>query len=197
LEKINRIAYEIEKKQHGNPSGGDNTISTYGGFLLYRKETEAFKVFSPLKVKISPPFFLINSGKPVETTGEMVRMVKEFYLRFPAKVEKIFRRMEQVTRDFLEFLSGEKLNIEDSIRVNERLLERLGVVSPKTKTLIKRIEGIGGSAKISGAGGRKGNSGMVIAYHPDQEKLIDFGKKEGLFLFRVKLGEKGVRIDKN
>ena len=168
-----------------------------GAFFYTEKKQKHLRFFRLLRSRFPPPFFLINSGKPVETTGEMVRMVKEFYLRFPAKVEKIFRRMEQVTRDFLEFLSGEKLNIEDSIRVNERLLERLGVVSPKTKTLIKRIEGIGGSAKISGAGGRKGNSGMVIAYHPDQEKLIDFGKKEGLFLFRVKLGEKGVRIDKN
>ena len=40
LEKINQIAYEIEKRQHGNPSGGDNTVSAYGGFLWYRKEAE-------------------------------------------------------------------------------------------------------------------------------------------------------------
>src|SRR3989344_2051394 len=31
--KINELAFEAEKQQHGNPSGGDNTIVTYGGML--------------------------------------------------------------------------------------------------------------------------------------------------------------------
>ena len=43
LEKINEMAYKMEKKFHGNPSGADNTICTYGGFLWYRKENENFK----------------------------------------------------------------------------------------------------------------------------------------------------------
>lgn len=33
LEKINKFAYKLEKGLHGNPSGVDNTIVTYGGFL--------------------------------------------------------------------------------------------------------------------------------------------------------------------
>src|SRR5689334_3368158 len=28
---VNQFAYEVEKKQHGNPSGGDNTTVTMGG----------------------------------------------------------------------------------------------------------------------------------------------------------------------
>lgn len=55
--RINEIAYELEKKQHGTPSGGNNTISTYGGFLWFRKETEEFKVFSRLPIKALPKFF--------------------------------------------------------------------------------------------------------------------------------------------
>lgn len=197
LERINKIAYEIEKKQHGNPSGGDNTISTYGGFLLYRKETETFKVFSSLKTQVFPSLFLINSGKPIETTGEMVDKVKRFRLKFPNKVEKIFEEMEQVTRGFLRFLSKEESNLGELIKTNEELLEALGVVSERTMNLIQKIEKIGGSAKISGAGGTKDNSGIIITYHPDQEKLFSFAKKESLDIFRVKLGEKGVRIEKH
>lgn len=56
-EKINKIAYEIEKKQHGNPSGGDNAVSTHGGFLWFRKETEEFKAFFHLAVQSPPQFF--------------------------------------------------------------------------------------------------------------------------------------------
>ncbi|HEX8965619.1 MAG TPA: hypothetical protein VF820_04280, partial [Patescibacteria group bacterium] len=37
-EIINTIAFETEKKRHGFPSGGDNTISAYGGFIWYKKK---------------------------------------------------------------------------------------------------------------------------------------------------------------
>ena len=197
LKKINEIAYGIEKKQHNNPSGGDNTISTYGGFLLYRKETETFKVFSSLKTRVFPSLFLINSGKPIETTGEMVDRVRRFYLRSPLKVEKTFKEVEQVTRGFLKFLSKEESNLGELVKTNEELLERLGVVSKKTMRLIRKVEKIGGFAKISGAGGVKENSGIMIAYHADPEKLISFAEKERLDMFRVKLGEKGVKFGKS
>lgn len=193
LKKINEIAYEIEKKQHGTPSGGDNTVSVYGGFLLYRKETEVFKVFSPLKTKVFPSIFLINSGKPEEGTGEMIEIVKDFVLNFPREAEKVFREIEQITRSFLRFLSGEEQNFSDLIMRNERLLEKLGVVSDKTKILIRKIESIGGSAKISGAGGVRKNSGIILAYHQDPKVLVKLANEEKLDMFRVRLGEKGVK----
>jgi len=195
LKKINEIAYEIEKKQHGTPSGGDNTISTYGGFLLYRKETENIKTFLSLKTKVFSSIFLINSGKPKENTGEMIKSVRDFLSRSPQKVEKFFREIEQVTRNFLRFFSGEELDFGSLITRNERLLEQLGVVSPKTKILIQKIEKEGGFAKISGAGGTKENSGIVLAYHRDPNVLLKLAKEEKLDMFKVKLGEKGVKSE--
>ena len=47
LEKINEIAYGIEKKQHNNPSGGDNTISAYGAFFYIAKKQRPLKFFLP------------------------------------------------------------------------------------------------------------------------------------------------------
>ena len=196
LKNINGIAYEIEKKQHGTPSGGDNTVCTYGGFLLYRKETEIFKVFSSLKTKIFPKVFLINSGKRLESTGEMVKAVKDFVFKSPQKAEQIFKETEKITRSFLRYLSGEELNFGDLIKNNERLLEKLGVVSDKTKILIRKIEKNGGSAKISGAGGFKGSSGVILVYHQDPKILLKFAGEENLEMFEVKLGEKGVRSEK-
>ncbi|MBI3559700.1 hypothetical protein HY087_01050, partial [Candidatus Gottesmanbacteria bacterium] len=72
---INQIAYEIEKKMHGNPSGGDNTTVTIGGFIWFRKELEFLKSIWQLPFKLPKNldhFFLINTGRPKETTGEMV-----------------------------------------------------------------------------------------------------------------------------
>jgi mevalonate kinase len=198
LEKINDFAYKLEKGLHGNPSGVDNTVVTYGGFLWYRKENENFKTFKQIEPKVAlPKLILLNSGKPEESTKEMVAYVAGLHKRNKKQVESIFREIESVTKGFLDLLlgaTGEKFG--DLIRDNEKLLEELGVVSEKTKQIIRMIEKAGGSAKISGAGGKKEGSGMLIVYHKDIEKIILLGKKNGLTLSPVKLGEGGVRIEK-
>ena len=198
LEEINKKAYELEKMQHGNPSGVDNTVSTYGGFLWYRKEAEGLKTFSSVPVKIKlPKFFLINTGKPVETTKEMVSVVARLVKKHPLKYKTIFTKIEVVTKFFLKCLLGEEKNdISTLIKENERLLEKLGVVSKSTIKTVKGIERIGGAAKISGAGGIKGNSGVLLAYHKGRDKLVGFAKDMNLDIFPVKLGEGGVRIEK-
>lgn len=198
LEEINRLAYELEKEQHGNPSGGDNTVSTYGGFLWFRKEAEGLKTFCPLKVQDFPQLFFINTGKPRETTKGMIDRVKNTYSNYPAKTEKIFLGIEKISRNFLKLLLREKTGeIGDLLRENEELLEKLGVVSFSAKTIIRKIEKIGGAAKISGAGGHKEASGILLVYHPESKTILDFSKKQKLEIFKVKLGEEGVRIEKD
>lgn len=197
-DKINALAYALEKKQHGNPSGVDNTVSTYGGFLWYRKESENFKIFKSFVPKIKlPPVFVINTGRPLETTGQMVKLVADAKIHRKSYFHRVFREIEGVTKEFLRFLTGEKTaNFGELITSNERLLETLGVVSKSTRELIKQIEKTGGHAKISGAGGRKENSGIILIYHKDPEKLKNFAKKNKLTLNSVKMGEEGVRIGK-
>lgn len=197
LEKINSIGYEIEKKQHGNPSDGDNTIATYGGFLWFRKESEKQKIFSPIKIeKKLPRLFLIDTGMPKESTKEMVSLVRSFYNQHKRKVEKIFLEMEKVTKAFLRYvLKEERTPFQDLLRENELLLERLGVVSSSTRQIIRGIEELGGAAKISGAGGKKGGSGIILAYHKNPDRLLSFAARRNLDIFSVKLGEEGVKVE--
>ena len=69
-EKVNELAYSFEKTQHGNPSGVDNAVAVFGGFLRFQKISEQQKKFSFLKTKIHfPSMFLLNTGKPIETTN--------------------------------------------------------------------------------------------------------------------------------
>jgi len=199
-EKINEIAYEIEKKQHGTPSGGDNTISTYGGFLWYRKETELLKLFQPLKFNLSklPEFVLINTGRPAETTGEMVTRVRRLYERKKARIEKILNQMEKTTKEMLIALyQMDKKKLTVAIRKNERLLESLGVVSPFAQALIREINRLGGAAKVCGAGGKKKGSGIILVFHPQKKALFKLAKKRNLPAFEVKLGEEGVRYERD
>lgn len=198
LEKINKSAYKLEKGLHGNPSGVDNTIVTYGGFLWYRKETENFKTFKQIESKVKlPKLFLLNSGKPEESTKEMVGYVANIFAKRKTYIKTVFEEIETVTKGLLKYLLNEQSpNFGELIRANEKLLEKLGVVSETTKKIIRLIEKEGGCAKISGAGGIKDGSGMVIVYHKDIDKISLIAKKHGFDLSPVKLGEEGVRIEK-
>lgn len=198
LDGINDVAYKIEKKRHGNPSGVDNTVSTYGGFLWYRKESESLKLFSPIEVKKAlPKIYLIDTGRPLESTKEMVARVQKLYKKEPASIEIIFKKIEKVTRNFLKYLLGENAaSFQDLIKENESLLEKLGVVSNSTVKLIRQIEKIGGAAKISGAGGWRDKSGILLVYHKNSYKLQKFVQEKKLKLLEVKLGEEGVKIEK-
>ena len=198
LEKVNELAYKMEKVRHGNPSGVDNTVCTYGGFLWYRKENENLKIFKPIILKRKfPKVYLLNTGKPLETTKEMVEGVADRFLDRESYFDTVLKDMEKVTKYFLEFLVGDKeVELGSIIKENELLLERFGVVSKSTKEIIRKIEKIGGAAKISGAGGRKDKSGIIIIYHKDSEKLQAFAKKNTLNLFSVRMGKEGIRIEK-
>jgi mevalonate kinase len=197
-EKINEAAYKMEKVHHGNPSGVDNTISTYGGFLWYRKEAEGLKIFEKIKIKRKfPKIYLLNSGKPAESTKEMVEYIAGRYKREKPTVEELFKRIEAVTRKFLKYSLGEvDESFGELLKENELLLEKLGVVSAATKRIIRKIEKMGGYVKVSGAGGRRKGSGILIVYHKNYGRIRKFAERNKLDFFPVKMGEGGIKIEK-
>ena len=199
LSTINSIAYEIEKKQHGNPSGGDNTAVTYGGLVWYRKESEALKIFQ--KIPFSFPssfshFFLIDTGKPKETTGEMVAIVAARVKRQGTRMERLFERNEARTRQLLAAIhdSDETMFI-DALKRGEETLEKIGVVSQKVISLIREIEKGNGAAKILGGGGRRGGVGYVLGYHRERRIIEAIGKKYRYSVHGIQLGEEGLRVE--
>ena len=199
LEQVNRLAYRLEKLQHGNPSGADNTVVTYGGCLWFRKELPDFI----LHRSITPPrppenLFLLDSGKPVESTGQMVALVAENRQRRPRRHQHLFNQIEAVTRSFLAWLQNqESADLAEIIKENNRLLIELGVVSSTTQELITSIEKLGGAAKISGAGGASKGSGFLVVYHQDKNKLKEEldSDKNSYQLETLSIGSIGVSID--
>ena len=73
---INDIAFLCEEKKHGRPSGGDNSTSCFGGLVGFKKDEGMQQFKFSLSKNITDNFYIINTGKPVETTGEMVSMVR-------------------------------------------------------------------------------------------------------------------------
>lgn len=199
--QINDLAYHFEHQFHANPSGADNTISTYGGFLWFRKEAEylkLFKIINPKNLKLIPHFVLINTGTPQETTADMVNKVRRLFNRRPKFTQKILNDQEIQTKKCLHALKENKpLLLKESFHLGQKNLERLNVVSDKTKMLIRALEMLGASAKISGAGGFKTNSGIVIAYHKNPKIIYDFTKQRDLPVIKTKLAQPGLTILKN
>lgn len=195
---VNEIAYIGEKIFHGNPSGADNTTVIYGGFVWYRKELESLKVFHAIEQKIHPKvgqFFLIDSGKPAETTKDLVKLVADKRVIARKKYDAIFDHQEQLTKDLLlALVDGETNQVIEIIKNGQRNLEKIGVVGKKAQTIIRQVESIGGAGKILGGGGISEGSGMLLAYHQDSKKLQTFLKEKKHSYHKIKVGQPGLTI---
>lgn len=182
-ELFNRLAYEAEKMKHGNPSGGDNTAVTFGGLIWYRKELEFLTSIwqLPFKPKLNR-FYLIDTGKPKESTGDMVAFVAK-----QKNLQGVFDENEKQTKRIaVAMKTDDEKTLVDAMRKGERTLERMGVVSKKAMSLIRNIEKSGGAAKILGGGGRADGVGYLLYYGSDPAKDA----------IPITLGEEGVRLEK-
>ena len=197
-ETINDIAFLCEQKKHGLPSGGDNAACCFGGLIWYRKETADLKIIKPVPFgfpkKIAKNFLVIHTGTPTESTGEMVSIVKDLYKQKVEFVESILSSQEKLVRELLSVIKGgdDTLMIR-IIRVGEKNLESLGVVSEFSKSIIRKIEESGGAAKICGGGGRQRGTGVLLAYHHDKKVVEKIANNFNLLHFTIILGEEGVR----
>jgi len=166
---INDIAFEIEKHFHSNPSGVDNSASCFGGLILYQKKVSLKKLNDKISKNIEKNLLLIDSGKPEETTGEIVESVESV-----KSVETLLNNIENETNNILSAIEKENVDqFKNSLFVNEKLLEELGIVSDRTKKLLKELSKFG-VGKVTGAGGRKKGSGFILFYTDQIDKLINY-----------------------
>jgi len=197
-EKVNEIAFRAEQKRHGLPSGGDNSACCYGGLVWFRKETKDLKIIQPIAKSIpkdiAKGFVCIFTDTPKESTGEMVRKVWDLYQKRKDYVNGIFSDQEELTRELFEdLINGNQEGIIRIIREGERNLEKIGVVSEYAKGIIRDIEKSGGAGKICGAGGKKNESGIVLAYHNNLKELNGVLEKYDIKAEKVFLGAEGLR----
>lgn len=197
---INDIAFLVEQKKHGMPSGGDNAAVAYGGLIWFRKETPDLKIIQPVPFpvpeEIARNFLIIDTGRPKESTGDMVAMVRGKHQKDQASVDVILSDQERLTRELLSALkAGEESAIMEIIKSGSHNLRRLGVVSPSTAAIIDEIESAGGVAKICGAGGSTEASGVVLSYHPDTKVLEKIATGHALKHYQTTLGAEGLRQD--
>jgi mevalonate kinase len=196
-EVINQIAYQSEKHFHGNPSGGDNSASCFGGFIYYRKEFEFLKNISSLNAKIPKNImdhlFILDSGKSAETTGDMVAKVGKLYNENPKHTGSIMNEIERVTKRMVVAIVKEDPKMfAEAVAENEKLLESLGVVSPKTVELLSSLKEIG-TGKVTGGGGYKAGSGNLLFFAYDPQTAEQAIKKKNITAMKFTQDFEGVK----
>ncbi len=158
-EDVSRIAYEAEKIVHGKPSGIDNTIATYGGFIYYRNGS-----IKRIRVKWPSEYALLILDTGVKrNTGQAVRSVIERYNRQKRIMDFIYKAAEKLVYEALKHLrKGDIEGLAELININHGLLVTVGVAILETERLVHTLLREGAlAAKITGAG--MGGSVMALA----------------------------------
>ncbi len=195
LEKkiINQYAYEAEKISHGNPSGIDNTISTYGGLLLYVRGNPP-----SIHQLDNPPDFniiLVDTSIP-RNTKKAVLMVADLLKRYDT-IKLVMDAIGDITRKaWDELQKGGNANlakIGELMNINHGLLSAIGVSSKKIEEITHLLREIGAyGSKLTGAG----IGGFVIGVSDDKNivKIKQQIEKRGYRFFISKINKKGVQV---
>jgi len=196
---VERLALEVERRQHGQPSGVDGATVVHGGVVWARRlgadrlEREPVAVRSPLLSRLH----VFDTGTPPESTGAVVAAVRDRRDRDPGRHERLLDRMEAATRAFREELARELDESDQIVRLlqeQEACLEELGVVPLPIREVVRRVEAEGGAAKISGAGSLSGpGAGSLLVYHSDRERVAGWKFLRPFRFHSVQLGAPGFR----
>jgi len=158
--EISQHAFEGEKVSHATPSGIDNTISTYGGAILYKKGK-----INRIEIPHEIPLLIINTGISRETKTQ-VNQVATLYKEHPSIIKPLFQAIDAISLKTENALRLQKLSLlGDLLNFNQQLLRILRVSTKEIDSLIELALSNGAlGAKITGAGG----GGCILALFDSQ-----------------------------
>lgn len=165
-EQVSQIAYHVDQKYHGTPSGVDNTVIAYAQPVFFMRGMP-FKRLCAAK-----PFTVVigNTGES-SPTSETVGDVRRKWQVDPQTYEPLFDQIGELAmqaRDAIE--TGEVEALGPLMTRNHALLQTLNVSSPELDQLTNAALAAGaGGAKLCG-GGRGGN--MICLATPESAAEI-------------------------
>lgn len=198
-DRIERLALEVERRQHGHPSGVDGATVLRGGVLWAKKLSSGTLEVEPVRVRSSllSRLRVYDTGMPPEATGAVVAAVRRLRERDPGGFETVLDRIEAATAAFRAELERETEDRDRAlhlIRAAQTCLEEIGVVPETVQDAVRQIEREGGAAKVSGAGSVSGpGAGSLLVYHPDPERLRACAALRSFPYHAVHLGASGFR----
>lgn len=165
---IHEFAFECEKLAHGNPSGIDNTVATFGRPVLYRKSaTPPAKV---LDLAEFPPIVIAASATQ-SGTKDQVLAVQSRHARMAGRYNAIFDEIDAIAVAGAAALTGrDYVQLGALMNLCHGLLNAIEVSTPELEKMvdIARRNGAVG-AKLTGAGG----GGSIVALCPGATDRVE------------------------
>jgi mevalonate kinase len=165
-EETNRIAFELEKIHHGNPSGIDNTVITFARPVYFiRGEPIEF-------ISLASPVDLVIASTGIHaSTAQAVAGVRERWMNERQMYESLFDDIAKLTTKIREVLQrGEISAIGSLLTRDHELLQEMEVSCAELDSLVQVALNAGAlGAKLSG-GGLGGN--MLALVDPSQVDAV-------------------------
>jgi len=193
-EKINKVAYEGEKGYHGTPSGIDNSCSTFGGFIWFKKDLASGKsMIKPMDSKISLSIVIGNTGITSNTT-KVVEDVKKEKEKDPEKFKRIFENYMRIVEDAKAALEKKDLNtIGQLMNKNHTLLKEISVSCPELEELVAIALKSGAlGAKLTGTG--RGGLMIALVTNETKDKVASAIEQAGYKSEITTIGAEGVKV---
>jgi len=195
---LEAAALDVERRQHGHPSGVDAATILRGGVVWAERSEGALAVSHarPDPAHLAR-FRVVDTGPPAASTGAIVDAVRARVEREGPHARARLARMGATTREFRRVIEGGG-GAADAVRLirgYQADLAELGVVPPRVGELVAGVERAGGAAKISGAGavaGGDAGAGSVLVYHGDPDWLAAWTPPSGVRTVAAPLGVAGV-----
>ena len=185
-QEINEMAYESEKIAHGNPSGIDNTIATYGYPLIYRKGEKTLKE----RLQIKEPLDLVLAfSKSEGLTAKTVAHVRTQWKSNQEMYEGVFDDIDAIVLNGIQAIQENDLKqLGELMNFNQGLLNTLQVSTPELERMIHIARDAGAfGAKLTGGGG----GGAMIAVSDNPEEIIEAFDNEGFQSIRFSVQDSG------
>ena len=178
-ERVNKLAFEVEKLHHGTPSGIDNTVITYARPVYFIKG-QRIKTF-----RVGAAFTIVIADTGISApTKESVGAVQKLWKSAPSRWEKIFDRVGEIVWDARQAIErGDNDELGKLMDANHDLLKVMTVSSVELDGLIETAHRSGAlGAKLSG-GGRGGNMIALVSREKAPvlaEALLSAGAKRAI-----------------
>ncbi len=190
LDMINEHAFCLEKIFHGKPSGIDNSVATFGNYILFEKG-EINRLYSSVEL----PILIIDSGMTKNTIEQVLKVIK-LYNNHKAVCTKILDAIENIVCDFVQvLLTKEGLDsLDELIAMNHGLLSALSVSNLELNKIVGVCQDNGFASKLTGSGG--GGCCLVLQKGVvDNVQLFEKIIENKWRYFQARLGSDGVKID--
>ncbi len=188
-EQINQCGLEGDKAYAGTPSGIDNTCSTYGGLIFFRKDLDGGKNTMEQMALGKPLDILLVSTGITTKTSLVVDGVRERKEKDPEEYEIIFEEAEKLVLEAKTALAdGNLIKVGQLMDENHTLLQEIRVSHPTLDHLVDLTRDNGAlGAKMTGGG----MGGYMIALFADAETqgmAARVCKSEGYMVIRARIG---------